>query len=152
MTVTQEMRDLFAGFSALQRAQSDLMMQILGAARSDSFALRAPRRYEAAAPKLPAMSAADRRIVGRMADGAKRTAAAGDGLDYSRLRHHPHSLTAREVEVLKLVVEGNPNKKIARELGISPRTVELHRTHAREKLQARNGPDLVRRVWELLGA
>jgi two-component system, LuxR family, response regulator DctR len=46
------------------------------------------------------------------------------------------SLTAREREVFELVAAGEPNKAIARRLGISFRTVELHRAHIIEKLQA----------------
>ena len=39
---------------------------------------------------------------------------------------------------------GEPNKVIARQLGISFRTVELHRAHITEKLQARSLSDLIR--------
>ncbi len=53
-------------------------------------------------------------------------------------------LTAREREVLELVAAGEPNKIIARHLGISFRTVELHRAHIIEKLQARGLSDLIR--------
>jgi two-component system, LuxR family, response regulator FixJ len=53
-------------------------------------------------------------------------------------------LTPREGEVFKLIVTGEPNKVIARHLGISFRTVELHRAHIVEKLQARSLSDLIR--------
>jgi FixJ family two-component response regulator len=53
-------------------------------------------------------------------------------------------LTSREREVFDLVAAGEPNKAIARRLGISFRTVELHRAHIIEKLQARSVSDLVR--------
>ena len=53
-------------------------------------------------------------------------------------------LTAREQEVLALVAAGEPNKIIARYLGISFRTVELHRAHIIEKLHARGLSDLIR--------
>ena len=45
-------------------------------------------------------------------------------------------LTARESEVLEFLVAGLTNKMIAQELSISPRTVEIHRSHVMEKLQA----------------
>jgi len=53
-------------------------------------------------------------------------------------------LTPREREVFELVAAGEPNKIIARRLGISFRTVELHRAHVTEKLQARSLSDLIR--------
>jgi two-component system response regulator FixJ len=53
-------------------------------------------------------------------------------------------LTAREREVLEQVAVGHPNKVIAYNLGISPRTVEIHRARVIEKLQARNLSHLVR--------
>lgn len=56
------------------------------------------------------------------------------------------TLTPREREVLDLLVTGLPNKAIANELGASPRTIEVHRAHILEKLQARSLPELVRLV------
>ena len=46
------------------------------------------------------------------------------------------SLTPREMEVLQCLVDGQTNKGIAQTLSISPRTVEIHRAHMMEKLQA----------------
>lgn len=54
------------------------------------------------------------------------------------------TLTDRELEALNLVVAGHTNKEIALALGISPRTVEVHRRSAMRKLGARNTADLVR--------
>lgn len=53
-------------------------------------------------------------------------------------------LTAREREVMDLVVLGKLNKVIAHELGLSIRTVELHRARLMEKMEARTFSDLVR--------
>jgi RNA polymerase sigma factor (sigma-70 family) len=53
-------------------------------------------------------------------------------------------LTAREREVLDMVVEGRHNREIAEALAISPRTVEVYRARMMEKLQVRRLPDLVR--------
>jgi two-component system, LuxR family, response regulator FixJ len=54
------------------------------------------------------------------------------------------SLTPREREVLELLIVGHPNKVIAHRLDISPRTVEIHRAHVMEKMQAKSLPELVR--------
>jgi two-component system, LuxR family, response regulator FixJ len=55
-------------------------------------------------------------------------------------------LTAREYEVLERIAQGLSNKEAGRELGISPRTVEVHRARIMEKLGARNAADLMRIV------
>ncbi len=55
-------------------------------------------------------------------------------------------LTPREQEVALLIAEGASNKEAGRRLGISPRTVEIHRAHIMQKLGARNAADLVRIV------
>jgi two-component system, LuxR family, response regulator FixJ len=53
-------------------------------------------------------------------------------------------LTRRELEVLEQLVAGRSNKLVARELSISPRTVEIHRARIMDKLKARGLSDLVR--------
>jgi FixJ family two-component response regulator len=53
-------------------------------------------------------------------------------------------LTPRERQVLELVVAGKLNKTIADTLGISIKTVELHRSNMMGKLGVRNVPDLVK--------
>ncbi len=57
-----------------------------------------------------------------------------------------HELTPREREVLNEITAGASNKEAGRTLGISPRTIEVHRARIMEKLGARNAADLVRIV------
>lgn len=64
--------------------------------------------------------------------------------DVATLRARLDSLSERERQVLSGVVEGLANKTLAYNLGISPRTVEVHRANIMAKMQARNLPELVR--------
>jgi DNA-binding NarL/FixJ family response regulator len=79
--------------------------------------------------------------------------------DYRRLRGGDDStrsplatLTAREREIFELCIQGNPTAAIARQLSISPRTVETHRGRILRKLNAHSAVDLVRLAarWGLL--
>jgi FixJ family two-component response regulator len=56
------------------------------------------------------------------------------------------SLTPREEDVMRGIVEGQRNKQIAADLGLSARTVEAHRASIMEKLKARTVSDVVRQV------
>jgi len=53
-------------------------------------------------------------------------------------------LTPRETDVMRLIVQGRLNKQIGDELGISPRTVEIHRAHVLEKMVAGSVAELVK--------
>lgn len=57
-------------------------------------------------------------------------------------------LSERERQVMELTVAGKPNRDIAVELDISPRTVEVFKARMMEKMQARSLPDLVRMYLE----
>lgn len=70
-------------------------------------------------------------------------------LELQDLQARADSCTPRERDVMKLLVAGLPNKGIAESLGISPRTVEIHRAHVMEKMSADSLPALVRMVTEL---
>lgn len=59
------------------------------------------------------------------------------------------TLTAREREVMSLVVSGMPNKQVASALRASETTVKIHRGHVMQKMQARSLPDLVRMADKL---
>jgi len=59
------------------------------------------------------------------------------------------TLTPREREVMGLVAAGKLNKTIARQMGISQRTVEIHRSRVMEKMEASSVPDLVHMILKL---
>lgn len=66
-----------------------------------------------------------------------------------RSRELFESLTPREREVLELVTSGKPNKVMAADLGVSQRTIEIHRAHVMEKMHANSLAQLVRMVLML---
>jgi two-component system response regulator FixJ len=66
--------------------------------------------------------------------------------ELQRLQEKMDSCTPRERDVLSLLASGLPNKGIAESLGISPRTVEIHRAHLMEKMEADSLPALIRMV------
>ena len=85
--------------------------------------------------------------IGRAAAHASEKLQITQSLEQTRQRLSV--LSDRERQVLKGVVAGQPNKAIAFELGISPRTVEVYRAGLMGKMQARCLPDLVRMVLHI---
>jgi FixJ family two-component response regulator len=68
---------------------------------------------------------------------------------HDQVRQKLESLTPREREVLDLMTKGQQNKVMAAELGLSQRTVEIHRAHVMEKMGANSVAQLVRMVLDL---
>jgi two-component system, LuxR family, response regulator FixJ len=68
----------------------------------------------------------------------------------ARIRERLDSLTPREREVLDLVTSGKANKVMAADLGLSQRTVEIHRARVMEKMGASSVAQLVRMVLDLV--
>jgi FixJ family two-component response regulator len=65
------------------------------------------------------------------------------------IRQRLESLTPREREVLDMVASGKPNKIMASDLGVSQRTIEIHRARVMEKMAATSLAQLVRMVMDL---
>ncbi len=72
----------------------------------------------------------------------------GKEVQRTQLRSLFASLTPREREVMDLVVEGLSNKAIANSLGLSAKTVEVHRAKVMEKMHARSLSDLVKMAMQ----
>ncbi|MEM6665677.1 MAG: response regulator [Pseudomonadota bacterium] len=87
-------------------------------------------------------------VLERVAEAISASARKTDVADNPGLTVFPgrELLTPREAEVLNQIASGASNKEAGRTLGISPRTVEVHRARIMEKLGARNAADLVRIV------
>ena len=66
------------------------------------------------------------------------------GAERTEIEHRISKLSAREKDVLAGLIEGRANKRIAFDLGISPRTVEIYRANLMNKMQADSLSDLVR--------
>jgi len=63
--------------------------------------------------------------------------------EIDRRRAHLAALTTREMEVVDLIVAGHPSKVIAMKLGISPKTVDIHRANILRKLNVRTVAEIV---------
>ncbi len=79
---------------------------------------------------------------------ADRTRRAGE-MRLAELRSRSDTLTARERQVMSLVVAGRLNKQIAGELGVSEMTVKMHRRQVMRKMQATGVAQLVRLADQL---
>jgi two-component system, LuxR family, response regulator FixJ len=86
------------------------------------------------------------RIQRAIARDAERRLALGER---ERIRSRLDSVTDREREVLELLTKGKQNKQIAQELGVSPRTIEIHRARVMEKMEAQSVAELVRMMLDL---
>lgn len=89
------------------------------------------------------------RIQRALARDASTRAALKDRQD---IQERLASLTPREHDVLRLIVQGKPNKVVAHELAVSQRTVEIHRSRVMEKSGASSLAQLVRMVMMMAPA
>jgi two-component system response regulator FixJ len=86
----------------------------------------------------------DERLIGSIHSALEGPVARDEHQKPRDVMERLEALSDREHEVLLSLVRGNPNKVVAYELGISARTVEIHRAHVMAKMNARNLADLVR--------
>jgi two-component system response regulator FixJ len=102
------------------------------------------------AMKLGAVDFIEKPFEGKVLLAAVRTALDKSNreaecvLETSEAVQKIHTLSMRERQVLRHIVAGCPNKRIALELGISSRTVEVHRANVMAKMQAKSLSELVR--------
>jgi HD-GYP domain-containing protein (c-di-GMP phosphodiesterase class II) len=114
------------------------LARILGAA--DAYAaMREPRPHRAALPAEAAAAELRAEVAaGRSDADAVAAVLTAAGHRVPRRREGPAGLTAREVEVLKLLARGLSNRQIAQELVISPKTAGNHVEHIYAKIHASN--------------
>ena len=85
----------------------------------------------------------DNALVDRIEQALQTSEAAiRQRLDRARRAHRLAELTERERDVMRLVIEGRPNKLIADALDISVRTVEVHRARVFEKMDVKSAVEL----------
>lgn len=95
----------------------------------------------------------DNTLVDRVEQAlAASTRALAQRREGDRVRRRLSELTERERDVMRLVIEGRPNKLIADALGISVRTVEVHRARVFEKMEVKSAVELANLLRETMGA
>lgn len=80
----------------------------------------------------------------------KATEMFADQQQQEQVRTLYESLSRREKEVMALVVTGKANREVAEELGISPKTVEVHRSRVMSKMRAESLPELVKQAAQVI--
>lgn len=135
------------GIALQHRLKSDsieLPIVFVTGARNLRMAVSAMRAGAADFLQKPVSSAALLASVARSMRGDAQTP--GDREERDVLDARLGALTQRERQVLKRILDGDPNKNIAADLGISIRTVEHHREHVMRKMAAKSVAALVRTV------
>ncbi|MBB3657661.1 PAS domain S-box-containing protein [Rhizobium sp. BK650] len=127
--------DFRAGHEALQQVQElqDELARLVG--------MVALGEVKARAPDIPERPLRDQTLVAAVNGAMRQRRYAAD---FEGVAERLHQLTDRERQVLSGVLDGLQNKMIAYHLGISCRTVEVHRANVMAKMGARNLAELMR--------
>lgn len=92
----------------------------------------------------------DQDLIDRVQQALARDRETREALkEHESIRARLATLTPREQDVLELLTAGKANKGMAQDLGLSQRTVEVHRAHVMEKMGAKSVAQLVRMVMDL---
>lgn len=95
----------------------------------------------------------DQDLIDRVQRALERDARSRATLaEHAKIRQRLRSMTPREREVMRLMTSGKPNKIMAADLGVSQRTVEIHRARVMEKSGAGSLAQLVRMMLDLESA
>ena len=107
-------------------------------------------RHEGAARSIPTKPYSPEDLLEAVQRAMARTSGIGaSGPSSPSWRTAPRHSLAREADVLRLVVRGLLNKQVAAELGISEKTVKVHRARVMHKMRADSMADLVRMAGRL---
>lgn len=147
LEVARELRDSGSEARVLVLSMHDDPAYVLEAVRAgaDGYVLKdvAPSELRAAVTAVhEGREYFSARVTHQLSLGLRKE------IEQEQRRSRLDSLTAREVEVLRLVAQGLTNREIAEQLGISPRTVETHRERVMAKLRIRTVAGLTRFVVE----
>jgi len=161
-----DIRHMLESIAAIRSLESILLLALLMHQEEDERlqqASRGKKRKQAVPKPLPSLAPMERRLIESiLGDGDDRSHPPARKAeirpqprrprdeDFNAFRGDPFWLTPREVDVLKRVFDGMSNKEIARDLGNSPRTVEVHRGRVMQKLSADNSAQLAKIVWSTL--
>lgn len=94
----------------------------------------------------------DQVLLDAVAEGLRQSLALAQEWQHNaHIQARLEQLTPRELAVMRLVSEGKPNKVIAHQLDISIKTVEVHRAHVMEKMEAGSVAELTRLLMRSQG-
>jgi two-component system, LuxR family, response regulator FixJ len=92
----------------------------------------------------------DQDLLDRIQKAITRDAKLRESLgEHTKIRGRLDTLTEREREVMDLMILGKQNKVIAQDLGVSPRTIEIHRARVMEKMSVQSVAELVRMMLDI---